>query len=306
MGQLKLPPGKKVAVSLGVDFDAQSLWLGAFNMPSPAMMARGEFGAAVGMPRLLELFDRYNVKTTFFTPGHTIDTFPEICQEAKSKGHEFAHHGYYHENPTKIDSETERRLIELALETFDKQLGMRPVGYRSPYWDYSESTLDLVEEYGFIYDSSLMARDLVPYHPRRWKVQWEQASVAGKASKVLELPVNWYLDDFPPLAYVGGIQPGQQDTETIFRRWKDIFDYAYERVDNAWYGIAVHPQIIGQAHHIMYFERLVDYIASKDGAWFATCEEIANVWEDDDEDRRLMELEDLRGVEPAPVGSGWA
>jgi peptidoglycan-N-acetylglucosamine deacetylase len=306
MGHLKLPEGKKVAVNLGVDFDAQSLWLGAFNMPSPAMMARGEFGAAVGMPRLLELFDRYNVKTTFFTPGHTIDTFTEICQEAKSKGHEFAHHGYYHENPTKIDSETERRLIELALETFDNQLGMRPVGYRSPYWDYSESTLDLVEEYGFIYDSSLMARDLVPYHPRRWKVQWEQASLAGKASKVLELPVNWYLDDFPPLAYVGGIQPGQQDTETIFRRWKDIFDYAYERVDNAWYGIAVHPQIIGQAHHIMYFERLVDYIASKDGAWFATCEEIANVWEDDDEDLRCMELEDLRGVEPAPVGSGWA
>jgi peptidoglycan-N-acetylglucosamine deacetylase len=306
MGQLKLPSGKKVAVSLGVDFDAQSLWLGAFNMPSPAMMARGEFGAAVGMPRLLELFDRYKVKTTFFTPGHTIDTFPEICQEAKSKGHEFAHHGYYHENPTKIDSETERRLIELALETFDKQLGMRPVGYRSPYWDYSESTLDLVEEYGFIYDSSLMARDLVPYHPRRWKVQWEQASVAGKASKVLELPVNWYLDDFPPLAYVGGIQPGQQDTETIFRRWKDIFDYAYERVDNAWYGIAVHPQIIGQAHHMMYFERLVDYIASKDGAWFATCEEIAKAWEDDAEDLRLMELEDVRGVEPAPVGSGWA
>jgi len=306
MGHLNLPPGKKVAVNLGVDFDAQSLWLGAFNMPSPAMMARGEFGAAVGMPRLLELFDRYKVKTTFFTPGHTIDTFPDICKEAKSKGHEFAHHGYYHENPTKIDPETERRLIELALETFDNQLGMRPVGYRSPYWDYSESTLDLVEEYGFIYDSSLMARDLVPYHPQRWKVQWEQASLAGKASKVLELPVNWYLDDFPPLAYVGGIQPGQQDTETIFRRWKDIFDYAYERVDNAWYGIAVHPQIIGQAHHIMYFERLVEYISSKDGAWFATCEEIAKVWEDDDEDVRLMELEDLRGVEPAPVGSGWA
>jgi peptidoglycan/xylan/chitin deacetylase (PgdA/CDA1 family) len=306
MGHLNLPPGKHVAVNLGVDFDAQSLWLGAFNMPSPALMARGEFGAEVGVPRLLEVYDRYDVKTTFFTPGHTIDTFPDICREALGRGHEFAHHGYYHENPTKIDAETERRLIELAFETFDKQLNMRPVGYRSPYWDYSDVTLDLVEEYGFIYDSSLMARDLVPYHPRRWMVRWEQASVAGKASRVLEVPVNWYLDDFPPLAYVTGIQPGQQDTETIFRRWKDIFDYAYERVENACYAVAVHPQIIGQAHHIMFFERIVEYIASKDGAWFATIEEIARVWEDDEEDLRLMELEDVRGVEPAPVGSGWA
>ncbi len=305
MGHIEMPAGKRIAVNLGVDFDAQSLWLGAFNMPSPAMMARGEFGAKVGVPRLLELYGKYDIKTTFFTPGHTIDTFPDICREVQAQGHEFGHHGYYHENPTKIDAATERRLIELALETFDRQLGMRPVGYRSPYWDYSDATLDLVEEFEFIYDSSLMARDLVPYHPQRWQVRWEQGCVAGKASNVLEIPTNWYLDDFPPLAYVGGIQPGQQDTETIFRRWKDIFDYGYERVEHACYAVAVHPQIIGQAHHIMFFERLVDYIRSKDGVWFATCEEIAHAWVDDDEDRRLMELEDARGVEPAPVGSGW-
>lgn len=305
MGHLQLPAGKKVAVNLGVDFDAQSLWLGAFNMPSPAMMARGEFGAEVGVPRLLEMYRRYGIKTTWFTPGHTIDTFTKQCHDILDDGHEFGHHGYYHENPTKIDRDTEERLIELALASFDKQLGIRPVGYRSPYWDYSESTLDLVEQFGFVYDSSLMARDLVPYRPRRWQVRWEQGCVAGRASAVLEIPVNWYLDDFPPLAYVGGVQPGQQDTDTIYKRWKDIFDYAYERVPNACYATAVHPQIIGQAHHMMWFERLVEYIASKDGVWFATCAEIQQAWVDDDEDERLMAAEDVRGVELAPVGSGW-
>jgi peptidoglycan-N-acetylglucosamine deacetylase len=305
MGHVSLPQGKKIAVNMGVDFDAQSLWLGAFNMPSPAYMARGEFGAAVGAPRVLELFKQYDVKSTWFTPGHTIDTFPEICQQAQSDGHEFAHHGYYHENPTKIQRDTEKRLIELALESFDRHLDMRPRGYRSPSWDYGESTLDLVEEFEFEYDSSLMARDLVPYRPQRWQVHWESASVAGRASKVLEIPVNWYLDDFPPLAYVTGIQPGQQDTETAFRRWKDIFDYGYERVPNACYTHAVHPQIIGQAHHILMYERLIDYIASKDGVWFCTCAEICDAWMDDEQDERLMELDDARGVEPAPVGSGW-
>lgn len=305
MGHLNLPEGKKIAVNLGVDFDAQSLWLGAFNMPTPATMARGEFGAMVGVPRLLELYREHGIKTSFFTPGHTIDTFPEVCQSILDDGHEFGHHGYYHENPTKIERDTEERLMELALETFDKRLGIRPRGYRSPYWDYSESTLDLAEQFGFDYDSSLMARDLVPYRPRRWQVRWEQGNVAGKASRMLEIPVNWYLDDFPPLAYVGGVQPGMQDTETIYRRWKDIFDYGYERVEGACYAVAVHPQVIGQAHHMMWFERLVEYISSKEGVWFATCSEICDAWVDDDEDRRLMEMEDVRGVEQAPAGSGF-
>jgi peptidoglycan/xylan/chitin deacetylase (PgdA/CDA1 family) len=305
MGHLNLPEGKKIAVNMGVDFDAQSLWLGAFNMPTPAMMARGEFGAMVGTPRLLELYEKYDIKTTWFTPGHTIDTFPDVCRRILDEGHEFGHHGYYHENPTKIERDTEERLMQLALDTFDKQLGIRPRGYRSPYWDYSENTLDLIEQFGFEYDSSLMARDLVPYRPRRWQVYWEKGNVPGKASRVLEIPVNWYLDDFPPLAYVTGIQAGMQDSETILKRWRDIFDYAYERVPNACYAVAVHPQIIGQAHHIMFFERLIEYIASKDGVWFATCAEIFDAWVDDDEDRRLMDAEDARGVEEAPVGSGF-
>lgn len=306
MGRLKLPPGKKVAVNMGADWDAQSLWLGAFNMPSPALMARGEFGSEVGVPRLLDLYDRYGIKSTFFTPGHTIDTWPDVAREVQSRGHEMAHHGYYHENPTRIEAATEERLIQLALDTFQNVLGMRPVGYRSPYWDYSESTLSLVEKFGFSYDSSLMARDLVPYRPRRWQVNWESASKKGKASRVLEIPTNWYLDDFPPLAYVGGIQPGQQDTETAFRRWKDIFDYAYDHVDGACYAHAVHPQIIGQAHHIMMYERLIEHIASKDGTWFASCEEIAAAWEDDDEDRAMMEMEDITYDYAGPaVGSGF-
>jgi peptidoglycan-N-acetylglucosamine deacetylase len=151
-----------------------------------------------------------------------------------------------------------------------------------------------------------MGRDLGPYRPRRWQVRWEQGNVAGKASHVLEIPVSWYLDDFPPLAYVTGIQPGMQDTETIYRRWKDIFDYGYERVENPVYVSCVHPQIIGQAHHMLWYERLIEYIASKDGVWFATCDEIADAWVDDDEDRALMAQEDVRGVEPAPADSGWA
>lgn len=305
MGHLQLPEGKKIAVNVGTDFDAQAIWLGAFNRPSPAFMSRGEFGAEVGVPRLLELYRRFDIRTTWFTPGHTVDTFTDQCKEIAEDGHEFGHHGYYHEMPTKISPETERRLVDRAFTTFDKKLGVTPTGYRSPYWDYSETTLDLIEEFGFEYDTSLMARDLVPYRPRRWEVHWEQGNVPGRASHVVEIPVNWYLDDFPPLSYVGGVQPGMQDTETILRRWKEIFDYGYERVPNAVFASCVHPQIIGQAHHMLWYERLLEHIAEKDGVWFATCREIAAAWVDDDEDVRQMKADDRRGVEPTPADSGF-
>lgn len=304
MGKLNLPQGKKIAVNLGVDVDAQSIWMGSFNRTSPAFMCRGQFGGEVGMPRILELFKRKGVKSTFFTPGHTVDTFPAVCKRAVDEGHEIGHHGYYHENPTYLERDTEKRLIDLSFKTYKNQLGLRPVGYRSPYWDYSANTLDLLEESGFLYDSSLMARDLVPYRPQRWQVNWEGPNVAGPASKVLEIPVSWYLDDFPALAYTGA-QEGMSDTDAVLRRWTDIFDYAYKNQPNGTYSMALHPQIIGQAHHMMMLERLIEHIEGHDGVWFATAEEIANCWEDDDEDRRMMNLPDARGIAPMPSDYGW-
>lgn len=300
MGHLQLPEGKKIAVNLGTDFDAQSLWLGGYNKPSPSYMSRGEYGAEVGVPRLLEVYQRFDVKTTWFTPGHTVDTFTEACEAVADKGHEFGHHGYFHENPTLIDGAAEEELVERAFDSFKRRLGVRPTGYRSPYWDYSDDTLDIVEKFDFKYDSSLMGRDFHPYHPQRWAIDWEEGNTAGHASHVLEIPVSWYLDDFPPLGYVTGGQSGQQDTDTIFKRWRDIFDYGYHRVENGVYTTCVHPQIIGQPHHMMWYERLIEHIASHDGVWFATLDEIADCWVTDDEDRRKMELPDARTTAEPP------
>jgi peptidoglycan/xylan/chitin deacetylase (PgdA/CDA1 family) len=239
---------------------------------------------------LLDLFKRKGITTSFYIPGHTVDTFPEISKKVMDASHEIGHHGYYHEILPAIKRDTEKRLMDLAFASYKKHFGIRPTGYRAPYWEFSESTLDLVEEAGFFYDSSMMGRDLSPYRIQRWQVNWEKGSVAGPASKVLEIPVSWYLDDFPALANVGGVQEGLADTDVVFRRWRDIFDYAYERVDSPVYPMAVHPQIIGQAHHIMAYEKLVEHMMSKEGVWFATCQQIAEAWVDDEDDKRKMAL----------------
>lgn len=279
---LNLPTGKRLAVSIGADFDAHSVWMGNFGLFSPAYLSRGEFGAEVGVPRLLNLFTRYSVPATWCTPAHSMQTFPAAFQSIlDADDHEIAAHGCYHESVPKLEEDEERRLMEETLKVHERIVGSRPRGYRSPAWDFTEHTLDLLQEQGLEWDSSLMGRDFAPYHPRPVTVRWEEASVFGAPSPLLEIPVSWYLDDFPAVEYIPGVNSGLGSTEVIFQRWKDHFDYAYEHAPSGVIAFTVHPQTIGRAHHMLMFERLVEYMAGHDGAWFATLSQIYDTWTDD-------------------------
>jgi len=278
-GKVKLPQGKKVAVNIGVDFDAHSVWMGAFGLFTPAYMARGEFGAEVGGPRLLKLFDKYGIKATFFIPGHTVDTFPHAAKAVVEHGHEVGHHGYAHENVSKLSAEEEEKVMVMGLESLDR-IGVKPRGYRSPAWDYSPNTLDLIEKYGFKYDSSLMANDLHPYRPRRVEPRTDGPSVYGEPSHIVEFPVTWYLDDFPTQELILGSGGGLTDHEVFFRRCRDIFDYAVANEEGACYCLTVHPQTIGRAHMITGLERLIKHFL-ENGAWITTLGEMYdNYYED--------------------------
>ena len=276
-GKVRIPAGKKVAVNIGCDFDAQAIWIGSFNLTSPAYMSRGEFGAEVAVPRLLKLFDKHQVKATWCIPGHTVDTWPEVCREIVAAGHEVGHHGYVHENPTPLSLEEETKVMEMGLEALAR-IGVKPRGYRSPYWDFSPNTLAILEKYGFDYDSSLMANDLHPYRPRPVEVHADRGNVFGPPSKILEIPVSWYLDDFPQVEYMTGRQEGMRPSQDIFDRWKAIFDYAVENEADACYVLTTHPQTIGRAHTIQMFEELIAHMKNR-GAWFATLSEICDATE---------------------------
>jgi peptidoglycan/xylan/chitin deacetylase (PgdA/CDA1 family) len=193
---LKLPRGKQLAVAITADFDAQSLWMETKHI-TPSFMSRGEFGAEVGIPRLLELFQRYDVKGTFFTPVHTMLTFPRQLEAILKKGHEIAAHGVVHEKVRTLKGNRERKLLEIQVEQHARLVGRRPRGYRSPSWDISNKTLDLLEEFGFEWDSSLMGRDFEPYHPRPVAIDYRNGNKFGLPSPILEFPISWYLDDFP-------------------------------------------------------------------------------------------------------------
>ncbi|MFC0449984.1 polysaccharide deacetylase family protein [Rhodococcus jostii] len=279
---LQLPAGKKIAVNIGADFDAHSCWMGTFGLTSPGVLSRGDFDAEVGVPRLLDALRRYEVLGNFFTPGHTMETFPEVFQSVLDAGHEISAHGCWHEPIMKLEPAQERDLFEKALAQHEKYVGFVPRGYRSPAWDFTDTTLSLIEEYGLDWDSSLMGRDLEPYHPRPTEVRYEEGNRRGEPSPILEFPVSWYLDDFPAVEHIPGVNAGMQSPEVIYQRWKDHFDFAYQRVPNGLVTITVHPQSIGRPHNLMMFERLLDYMTSFDDVLFTNLSTLYDLWSEDE------------------------
>ncbi|MDX1745803.1 MAG: polysaccharide deacetylase family protein, partial [Halobacteriales archaeon] len=204
-------PAATVCVTF--DFDAVSLWLHTDpDRRSPANYSRGRFGAEVAAPRLLELLDELEVPSTWFIPGHTIESFPDPCEAVVAAGHEVAHHGWSHTRPSAFPSRSaERRDIDHGIAAIKDLTGKRPRGYRSPSWDHSANTVDILRDTGFEWDSSLMARDFVPEFVRQnWSAPPEGAYDPGEPTDLLELPVSWQRDDFPPLGYTGGTWVGDE------------------------------------------------------------------------------------------------
>ncbi|MDQ0664618.1 peptidoglycan/xylan/chitin deacetylase (PgdA/CDA1 family) [Arthrobacter ulcerisalmonis] len=277
---LQLPEGKRLAVSLSPDFDAQSVWLGTFRSTSQSLMSRGEFGAQVGAPRLLDTFQRFGITTTWCVPTHTIQTFRSSVDAILDSGHEIAAHGVYHEYVPALERDEERRLLELQVRQHEQLLGQRPLGYRSPALDVTDHTLELLEEFEFNWDSSLMGRDFEPYRPRMVvETTQEQGNKFGPESKVLEFPVSWFLDDFPELESFKG-SPLMQSNDAVLARWKDSFDFAYERCPGGAMTWTLHPQTIGRAHNLVMLEKFLDHVTSYDDVWFPTLSELFDCWHD--------------------------
>lgn len=277
---LQLPEGKRLAVSLGTDFDAQSVWMGTFRSVSQSHMSRGEFGAEVAVPRLLELYARYDIRTTWCIPTHTIHTFRAAVDSIVEAGHEVAAHGVWHEYVPKLELSEERRLLELQLGVHEDVFGRKPRGYRSPAFDVTNHTLELLAEYGFEWDSSLQGRDFEPYYPRMVvEIDRERGNTFGPPSSVLEIPVSWYLDDFPEFETFNG-NAMMQSHDVVLRRWIDIFDYAYDRCPGGVMAVTIHPQTIGRAHHMLMLERFVEHVLSRAESWFAPLSDIFDCWQD--------------------------
>jgi peptidoglycan/xylan/chitin deacetylase (PgdA/CDA1 family) len=270
---------RDITVCLSFDFDAISLWIGGFRARSLSAMSRGEFGR-VGALRLLDLLKQWDIRATWFIPGHSAETFPAIVERIARDGHEIGNHGYLHTHPKSPEEEEE--ILEHGNRVLVRMTGAQPAGYRSPGAGLSENMVGLLLKHGFLYDSSLMADDFSPYYMRQGdQAPADGAYVFGRSIEVVELPFTWGLDDFPAFEYVAsraGIQPGLASPNAVYDIWAGDFDYLYDRIGAGVYTLTMHPQVIGRGHRLLMLERLVRHLASHRGVKFATMSDAALAW----------------------------
>ena len=263
-------------VCLSFDFDALSLWM-ARGMATPTPLSRGEFGA-VGTERILALLDRFVIRATWFIPGHTIETFPELCGRICAAGHEIGNHGYVHEVPAALTRAQEKAVLRRGSAAIERLTGAPPRGYRSPSWDLSPHTIDLLLEQGFVYDSSLMGHDYLPYRCRVGdEIPPDGPARFGQPSRLIELPISWTLDDYPHFEFVRtptAVMAGLRRAGDVLENWVDDFRYMVRTVDWGVLTYTFHPQVIGRGHRMLMLERLVETLQAE-GAVFLPMEQAA-------------------------------
>lgn len=267
-----------LACALTFDFDAMSVWIGSYKSRNPSMVSRGEM-CAVAIPRIMALLEKHAIRATFCIPGHTALAYPDLVRRIHGEGHEIAHHGWVHENPADFDTGGERQNIERGLEALQRAAGVKPKGYRSPSWDFSVNTIEILLDYGFVYDSSLMGGDFLPYYARMGdKFDGSSPYVFGPNVDLVELPVTWILDDFPHFEYADKDTNSLSAPSKVEEIWRSEFDYARENAEGGLFSLTMHPQVIGRGHRLMMLERLIDYYKSFPGVKFTTMIDFAEAW----------------------------
>jgi peptidoglycan/xylan/chitin deacetylase (PgdA/CDA1 family) len=281
---------KEIKVCVGTDIDAVAGWIGSYGgQDSPADIQRGMFSGEVGIPRLLKLFEKYGIYTTFFAPGHSIETFPHRIEQIVAAGHELGAHGYTHENPIAMTAAQEEDVINKSISLIEKFSGQRPRGYIAPWCELSAITTDLLLKNGFTYDHSQAFHDFQPFYARTgdtWTnidyskdaADWMKPLVRGKEIDLVEINFSWYIDDLPPMMFIkaspnshGFVNP--HDVEQL---WRDQFDWVYREYDYAIFPITIHPDVSGRPQVLLMLERLFDHIQRHPGVTFEKFEDVAS------------------------------
>ncbi len=256
------PGGARCAVALSFDSDHETQTL-RWGQSSPGKLSQGEFGSRVGVPRILALLGKYDAKATFFVPAVVAMLHPDEQRRVVAEGHEIGIHSWIHELNSTLPPDDERDLQMRAADKLEEISGQRPVGIRTPSWDFSQHTLSITREMGLIYDSSLMADD-DPY----------EILENGEPTGVVELPVEWIRDDAPYWAMdrFGGARPYTPPSGVleIFMR---EFDGAYE--DGGLFLLTMHPHFIGHRSRLQVLEELIQYMQGHAGVWFGTHADVA-------------------------------
>lgn len=262
---MRWPEGKAAAAAFSFDVDAESAVLSAVPAAAGRMsvMSHQAYGPLVGVPRLLGLLERRGVRSTFFVPGYTAHRYPDVVRRIADAGHELAHHGYLHEPLIGVSAELEADYLDRGLAALAEVAGVRPVGYRAPWWELNYHSPALLADRGFLYDSSLMDADK-PYE-----------LVAGADRSVVEVPIHWGLDDWEQYCFlpdISGVGLIESPTK-VEEMWRLEFDALH--AEGGCFVLTNHPFLSGRPARAAALDRLVEYVTGQPDVWVAPLVEIA-------------------------------
>jgi peptidoglycan/xylan/chitin deacetylase (PgdA/CDA1 family) len=254
------PDGARCAASFTFDFDAEEVWIGENpeNANRPGVLSQGTYGAKVAVPLILDLLSRHGVQATFYIPGRVAERYPDRVARIVAAGHEIAHHGYTHTSPSRLTREEEEAELIRGLEVL-RGFGTEITGYRSPSWDLSPHTLDLLGAHGIAYSSNLMD-DIRPYridgHP------------------LVEVPISWVLDDAPHFWFDSTSWTKSIATTGHVRAlWQEEFLGIRDLGGSCVF--TMHPQIIGRPSRLAFLDSFLSFVTSHSDVWVTTTAQIA-------------------------------
>jgi len=251
------PNGARCAIALSFDSDHETNELREGGQ-SIGRLSQGQYGSVQAIPRILKILGDEAVTASFFVPAVTALLYPDEQKRISAEGHEIALHGWIHERNSILPIEAERDLMLRSADVLEKVSGKRPVGIRTPSWDFSPNTLALIKEMGLLYDSSLMA-----------DVDCYELMMNGVNTGVIELPVEWIRDDavYFNMNRFASLRPQISPTD-VFDIFKREFDGAYE--EGGLFQLTMHPHVTGYRSRIWILKELIAYMKSKKDVWFAS------------------------------------
>ncbi|MCF3140551.1 polysaccharide deacetylase [Paenarthrobacter sp. AR 02] len=261
------PEGFQAAASFTFDVDAESCTIAhdPTSTKRMSLMSHQSYGPKIAVPRLLQILDRQDIKGTFFIPGFTAESYPDVVRRIVDGGHEIAHHGYMHEPMQGIDAATEAQYLDRGLEALATLAGVRPVGYRAPWWELNWQSPALLADRGFLYDSSLLDGD-APYR---------MAVAQNDPRDIVEIPVDWALDDWEQY----GFYPGVTGSGVIESPAKALEMWTLEaqahHSQGSCFVLTNHPFISGRPSRAAALEQLIERVKDLEGMWVTTLAEIA-------------------------------
>jgi peptidoglycan/xylan/chitin deacetylase (PgdA/CDA1 family) len=267
-------------LTVALTFDHDSISDGVRRGDSPVKLSHAELGVRVGARRILALLAERGIPSTWFVPGHTLETFPESTAAILAGGHEIGCHGWFHEDAAELTRDEERAMIARCADAVERVTGERPRGWRAPYWSLGAASLELIEAAGFAYESSLMADDYRLYRVR----QGDRHSVAegtrfGREGALVEVPVSWALDDWPHFEpSATGDRDGLSAPSKVLEIWIEELRYAWEHAPGGLLTITMHPECIGRGHRMAMLERFIDAAGALDGVVFDRLDRYVASW----------------------------